>query len=136
MSRTEAHAPWWTRAPWLEPVHSFYCRDYIRHAWAGQPVTRPCNLPTVAARSANRVPKRTYDQCMWEPVWPGYRQMHKIYGCRVPRWYVEHVGHNVERVRERDKLGEMVKEFNATGGIDDGDFPCWQSRHSAAWGWD
>ena len=55
---------------------------------------------------------------------------------RVPRWYIEHVWHNPERVRERDQLGKMVKEYNAMGELDDADFPAHQSRHCASWWWD
>lgn len=135
MSRTEAHAPWWTRAPWLEPVHATNCENYVRRPWQRGPV-QPCTLPAEAVRSANRLPNYTYTLCLWEPVWPPYSRMHKLFGSHVPGWYVDHVWHNPERVRERDQLGKMVKEYNATGGIEDGDFPNWQARYSAVWYWD
>jgi hypothetical protein len=69
-------------------------------------------------------------------MWPPYRHVHKLFGKRMPRWYVEHVWHNPERVRERDSLDKLAKEYNATGGIEDGDFPNWQARGCASWYWD
>jgi hypothetical protein len=39
----------------------------------------------------------------------------------------------MERVRERDDLDRMVKEYNATGELDNGDFPNYQHRHTALW---
>lgn len=125
MSRTEAHAPYWTYAAWWEPAHGLWCnRRY------------DCNLPKYPVRHAGRRPNRVTNLCTWEPVWPGWRETHKIFGSHVPNWYVDHVWHNPERVRERDLLGKMAKEYNATGGIEDDDFPCWQGRYSAWWGWD
>jgi hypothetical protein len=54
----------------------------------------------------------------------------------APDWFIRHVWSGPERVRERDDLGEMVKEYNATGELDDGDFPNWQARFCAQWLWD
>ena len=125
MSRTEAHAPWWTRAPWYEPSHGLWCnRRYV------------CDLPDRPVRHGGGRVHVLTQMCTWEPAWPPYNRMHKLFGSHVPGWYVDHVWHNPERVRERDQLGKMVKEYIATGGIEDGDFPNWQARYSAVWYWD
>lgn len=136
MSRTDAHAPWWTRAPWLEPVHGTECEFYLNRSWQRWGPSRACDLPESAERKANRYPRRGVLPCTWEPIWPRHRDMRKLFGHPVPGWYIEHVWHNPERVRERDQLGKMVKEYNATGGIEDDDFPNYGARHSAWWWWD
>lgn len=126
MSRTEAHTPWWVRAPWYVPYHGLWCgRRYV------------CDLPERPVRHAGPRSHVLTHRCNWHPIWPVYRLRRTIFGNSMPRWYVEHVWHNVERTRERGTLGEMVKEYNANGELDDGDFPCWGTgRHGAWWGWD
>lgn len=136
MSRTEAHAPWWTRAPWLEPAHSLGCEFYMPRQWQRGIPPKACDLPESAERSANRQPRRGVDTCTWEPIWPRYRDMRKLFGHPVPRWYIEHVWHNPERVRVRDDLAKMVKEYNGEGELDDPDFPNYRARHCAGWWWD
>lgn len=122
MSRTRKHAPYWTYATWWEPAHGLWCnRRY------------DCNLPEHPVRHAGRRPNRVTHMCTWEAKWPRYRDMHLLFGTNTHRWFIEHYWHNPERVRERDQLGKMAKEYNATGGIEDGDFPCWQARHGAQW---
>jgi hypothetical protein len=54
----------------------------------------------------------------------------------VPRWYIDHTWFNPERVRTRDDLGEMAKEYNANGELEDGDFANHQHRHCSGWWWD
>jgi hypothetical protein len=41
-----------------------------------------------------------------------------------------------ERVRERDHLRALCDEYNTHGDLEDGDFPCWQTRSYARWMWD
>jgi hypothetical protein len=53
----------------------------------------------------------------------------------APSSYVHVVWTGPERARERDGLRALAKEFNATGGIEDDDFPNNQHRHGAAWMW-
>lgn len=136
MSRTDAHTPWWTRAPWLEPVHSIYCELYIARGWQGGISKRACDLPESAERAANKHKKRGDRPCTWEPVWPRYRDMHKLFGNHVPHWFIRHVWNGPERVRQRAELGRMIKEFNATGELEDGDYANYQTRHMARWLWD
>lgn len=127
MSRTQGHAPYWTYAVWWKPCHGLWCnRRY------------DCNLPDNPVRHAGRRPNRITHLCSWEPVWPdSYRQVKRLFGkAGAPHWFIRHVWYGPERVRERSQLGKMVKEYNATGGIEDGDFPNWQARHCARWLWD
>jgi hypothetical protein len=70
-----------------------------------------------------------------EPAWPYTRRARKIYGAGIPKWFNDHRWANPERVRERDHLGEMAKEYRAHGELEDGDFPCWQHRHLGRWDW-
>jgi|SRR5688572_12707337 hypothetical protein len=137
MSRTDGHAPYWTWATWYEPCHSYYCVNYISRSW--QKVSKqPCDLPERPVRNAGRYKLRLVPQtCTWEPVWPPkYSETLKLYGRRnAPRWFRRHVWEGPERTRQRATLGEMAKEYNATGELDDGDFPNYQHRHGAIWDW-
>lgn len=126
MSRTDAHVPWWVRATWYEPSH-------------GSHTYQSCNLPNGPVRgNPKRRPGYPHDgwlDCFWRPVHPGWRQSRRIYGNTVPRWYVDHVWHNPERVKARDRLTKICKEYNA-GVRDDWDFPNHQARHGASWYWE
>lgn len=137
MSRTDGHAPYWTWATWYEPCHSSYCVNYISRAWQ-KTTKQACDLPEQPVRHAGRYKLRMVPRtCTWEPVWPSrYMDTLKLYGRRNPqRWFRRHVWEGVERTRQRAILGKMAKEHNATGELDDGDFPNYQHRHSAIWLW-
>ena len=138
MSRTDGHAPYWTWATWYEPVHDIHCENYRPRGWGRWRPRRPCNLPERPVRHAGRRFRPRVYRCDWEPVWPHrYRDTQRLFGKAVaPHWFVRHVWNGPERVRERNLLGRMVKEYNATGDIEDGDFPNYQTRHSARWLWD
>lgn len=56
----------------------------------------------------------------------------RYYGGGVPQWYVDHTWNNPERVRVRDDLRAMAKEWNANGDLEDGDFPNYQHRHRSS----
>jgi hypothetical protein len=137
MSRTDKHAPYWTWATWYEPNHHLYCQFY-RYRARGNTRYEPCNLPESPVRHTGARTRVHVPLCTWEPVWPvRYREVKRLFGkAGAPEWFIRHVWSGPERVRERDKLGKMVKEYNATGGLDDGDFPNWQARHCARWLWD
>lgn len=125
MSRTDAHTPWWVTAPWYEPHHGLWCnRRYV------------CNLPERPVRHAGRRPNRVTHSCTWEPVWPLYRCTERLFGKYMPRRYVMHTRFEPERVRQRDTLGEMVKEYNANGELEDADFANYHHRHYSPWWWD
>jgi hypothetical protein len=137
LSRTDRHAPYWTWCEWYEPCHSIWCEHYISRL--GQKVPKQaCNLPERPVRHAG-VRTRVYvGLCTWEPVWPGREVawMARWKGRHEPHWFIRHVWSGPERVRERDQLGKMVKEYNATGDLEHGDFPNWQARNCARWLWD
>lgn len=136
MSRTDAHVPWWVRAPWYEPVHHLYCPNVTHNRfWQKRSHTEPCTLPERPVRHSGGRTRVYVPLCAWRPVHPGWRQSRRIYGNTVPRWYMEHVWHNPERVRVRDGLTKICKEYNA-GIRDDWDFPNHQARHGATWYWD
>ena len=135
MSRTDAHVPWWARAPWYEPAHHLYCSYYVRRSWQRGPEYKPCNLPERPVRHGGGRTRVHVPQCTWEPVWPRYRHAERRFGRYLPRWYVMHTWFEPERVRERDTLGEMAKEYNANGELEDGDFPNYHHRHCSSWWW-
>jgi hypothetical protein len=137
VSRTDKHAPYWTWATWYEPAHALHCRDYAHRSWHRGCVLTPCNLPEHPVRHAGRRPNRLIGMCTWEPVWPRrYEDALRITGHNAPpRWFRRHRWFGPERVRERDRLGKLAKEYNANGELDDGDFPNPQHRHGALWDW-
>lgn len=136
MSRTDAHAPYWTQAVWYEPSHHLDCEFYTNLLGRRHRGAEVCNLPERAVRHAG-VRTRVYvPLCTWVPVWPAPREARWFYQRHVPHWYVNHVWNDVERTRERDQLTKLAKEYNTAGELQDGDFPCWQGRHYARWMWD
>lgn len=136
MSRTDAHVPFWVRATWYQPVHHIYCENYANRLGRRHRSADPCNLPERAVRHAGRRTRAYVPLCTWEPVWPSWREARYLHVRNVPRWYVQHVWDNAERVRERDGLRDMVKEHRAHRELADGDFPNHQHRHGATWYWD
>lgn len=137
MSRTDKHAPYWTWAQWYEPVHHLYCPNYPRRRWQQFSKRLPCDLPERPVRHGGGRTRVYVPHCTWEPIWPIWRQVRWLTWKRhTPKWFVDHVWNEVERRRERDDLLQLRKEYNATGDLDDGDFPNWQARHMARWLWD
>lgn len=136
MSRTDAHAPYWTWATWYEPCHHLYCPNGTNRYWQKrQGKTQPCNLPKRPVRHAGARTRVYVGLCTWEPVFPRWRQARWLHVGQVPKWYVDHVWNNSERVRVRDGLNRIRKEYSAWSYLD-GDFPNWQHRHGATWYWD
>lgn len=137
MSRTRAHAPYWTYAVWWEPSHHLYCPVRVNRYWQKRDRTEPCNLPEQPMRHAGVRTRSYVGLCTWEPIWPSYREAGWLVWKRhTPAWFIKYTWSGPNRVRERDQLGKMAREYNATGGIEDGDFPNWQARHCARWLWD
>lgn len=137
MSRTDAHVPYWVWADWYEPDHHLYCPNRINRLWQKRNGrTEPCNLPEHPVRHAGVRTRMYVGLCTWEPVRPSWRQARWLHLSPTPKWFIDHHWNNPERVRTRDVLGKFVKEYNATGEIDDADFPCYQGRHGARWAWD
>lgn len=129
MSRTDAHAPYWTWAVWYTPVHTL-------HGHKG------CNLPDSPTRSNHRLrpgyPHDGWMDCFWGVAWPSYRECRWLYFMKpsIPRWYINHLWNGPERVRVRDGLRNLAREYNSYGDIEDDDFPNWQARNCARWSWD
>lgn len=128
MSRTDAHAPYWTWAQWYRPAHTL-------HSYKG------CNLPDEPIRFNARMrpgyPHDGWMDCFWMPAWPAYRQCRWLmFGKAVPKWFVDHIWNGPERVRVRDGLRNLAREYNSYGDIEDDDFPNWQARNCARWSWD
>lgn len=136
MSRTDVHAPYWTWAAWYEPSHHLYCPFRTNRAWQKVRGSQPCNLPKRPVRHGGGRTRVYVPLCTWEPVYPSWREARWLHLQPTPRWFIQHVWMEAERVRERDQLGKMVKQYNATGELDDGDFPNRQHRHGARWLWD
>lgn len=136
MSRTDAHAPYWTWATWYEPSHHLWCPTGVNRHWQKRNGrVEPCNLPERPVRHAGVRTRVHVGLCTWEPVWPRWRESRKVFGNTVPRWYVQHVWHNPERVRVRNGLNKIRKFYNS-GDRGDMDFGNWQHRHGAIWHWD
>jgi hypothetical protein len=125
MSRTDKDKPWPLRAA------EHQSGSYIRHL-CGNGVA--CDIdrdPYEAFKNAyNRQSARHHR--VWKlPNCGPVMSHHALSG--VPAWYIGHVWNNVERVRERDDLRALAREYNSNNDIQDGDFPCWQHRHMASW---
>jgi hypothetical protein len=137
VSRTDTHAPYWTWAQWYEPDHSIYCEFYLNRSWQ-KTAKQPCTLPDRAVRHHDRfIYRRRPGLCNWTPVWPTYPECRWLmFGKAARSWFVDHVWHNPERVRTRDQLRNLAREYNAYGDLEDGDFPNWQARNCARWSWD
>lgn len=134
MSRTDKHAPYWTWCEWYEPCHHLYCENRASRARQKAP-KQPCNLPERPVRHAGGRTRVYVGLCTWEPVWPSWREARWQHVNRVPKWYIQHVWTNPERVRVRDKLRDIKKNYEAWAYFD-GDFPNYQHRHMATWYWD
>lgn len=139
MSRTDGSGPYWSWATWYEPDHETICPLYAARAWQRWARTHTCNLPEHPVRQ-RPIPwkiRRLTPMCQWAPTYPSCRENRKLtIGRHVPRWYVNHVWTEPERVRERDQLRNLAREYNAHGDLEDGDFPNWQHRRGATWYWD
>ena len=125
MSRTDKDRPWQLLALDRWPG------SYFRHLCGNG---RDCDAdvdPLEAFQHAYDRPRPRYVRVLKSPQC-GWTMPHASFSS-PPHWYVRHVWHGPERVRERARLGQMVKEYNATGELADGDFANHQARHGAAW---
>jgi hypothetical protein len=124
--------PWWVSAEWWEPFHDGCQFDVPRNRWRPwRGPRRLCNLP---ARPVVRRPERTrwfkhVPSCAWWPV----SEVHPF--RHAPKWFIDHVGHNVERTAVRDRGRRAVAEHRATGTVDV-ELPVAQHRHQGRWLWE
>lgn len=148
MSRTDKDTPDWVTATWWKPRHICHTRRWIpeRRYFTWQdgemvPVrtvpghwipARTCNLP---AEPTHAWPAPGWPRsmgCHWAPDF-GTGGRRRWYSS-PPRWFRRHVGYGVERTRERNERGNMLKEHRATGEVDT--IPATdQHRHNAIWLW-
>lgn len=125
MSRTDKDLPLYARAQWWEPDHWKCGRD-------GRHGTRECDLPTEPSPAGydhtRKWSTRARWGCRWTPVWDRSN-------CpSVPKWFVDHVWHNKNRVAERTHGRRAAAEHRATGTVDS-ELPAGQHRHRAQWLW-
>jgi hypothetical protein len=134
VSRTDKDTPSWVLAEWWRPCH------VKRYVWADPgPVCVGCELPDEPRVVNLRATLGSWSDrgCHWEPEWPYRYGRRRFWAPRgVPKWFVDHVWNNPERVRERDHLRALCDEYNTHRNLEDGDFPCWQTRSYARWMWD
>ena len=132
MSNTFKDRPWWVSAAWWEPVHDGCQHDVPRsrwYPWRGE--RRECDLPAapVLRRPQRRRWSRRIAQCGWWPVDERHPFRH------APKWFIDHVGRDVERTAVRDRSRRAVAEYRATGGVDV-ELPVDQHRHQGRWLWE
>lgn len=132
MSKTDKDRPDWVREnDNLEPIREEF--HTCGRSWRAQRIERECDIDQPSTGSS-----------WWRYKNCGYFLSYHRWSTRnVPKWFVDHTWNNVERVRERDTLREMTKEFNANfgrygvrGDDADLDFPNFQHRHRSRWYWD
>lgn len=125
----------WVTIEWWEPEH-WGCENSELRKWRERPRIA-CDLSDVPVRQYPNRPRFGYwGYCHWDPVWPPRSRRRGFSGNAVPKWFIDHVWNGPERVRERDGLKALRDEYNAHGDLEDGDFPCWQTRSFAKWMWD
>lgn len=121
-------------AEWWEPEH-WGCENSELRKWRERP-RAACDLPAAPVRQHPNRPRFGYwGYCHWEYVWPSVWGWRSYRQSRVPKWFVDHLWHNPERVRERDDLRALRDEYNRHGDLEDGDFPSWQARRYARRRW-
>jgi hypothetical protein len=138
MSRTDKDAPLWTRATRWVPEHYGCEFDIGPWYWRKRPHTRDCDLPATPIRA--KASYKGFPYAVWERqprcVWlPDIHQIYKDrlhYGPPPPKWFVDHIGHNMERRRSRDECIQAQKEHRATGDVDVVPTTL-QHRHQASW---
>ena len=126
MSKTDKDKPHWVQAEWFEAYH--FCQDYNARAW--QKFARPCDLPPYPIRKRDHryLGKNRTSRCEWFPKTD--INHHSV----PPKWFVNHVWLAPERVRQRDNIGEMKKEYRASRNIDY-EFQNFHHRNNARWMW-
>lgn len=127
MSKTDKDMPLWVRATrWNAKHHRCQYADF------GRPILE-CDLSSEPpSRASLKFPGywHTFRHCAWVP------DLRTIYPQCImpapPKWFVDCIGHNQERRRQRDECIEARKEHRATGEVDI-DPAVFQHRHQAHW---
>jgi hypothetical protein len=132
MSRTDKDMPFRVRATRWQEQH--YRCSFARFGRT-RDGHRECDLPDWPPSRANlKFPGvwHTFQHCAWVP------DLGSIYPDRLnpfpapPKWFVDHIGHNMERRRKRDECIAARKEYRATGEVDIVPTVL-QHRHQAIW---
>lgn len=122
MSRTDKDNPRFiSPSGWYKPRH--YCSR-----------NNPCTLPDLnSIKYAREIIKISRSRCFWYVHHSTY-EWYLQFG-RPPKWFVDHVYHNVMRRDSRDSLRKAIADHRANGDTDVEPEPR-QARHSAGWLWD
>lgn len=122
MARTDKDRPLWVRE--ADPSEDRV--PYHRHQdWRGLR-SYECDFE----ENEHARPSKSYkNNCGWS-----LRGYHWYTGS-VPKWFIDHVYNNPERVRVRDDLRNMAREYNAYNDLEDDDFPNHQHHYGASWYW-
>jgi hypothetical protein len=118
MSRTDKDLPYWFADEYRE-VHHWRC--LVGRA--------ECSLPTFKG-SYNR----RFTSCYWQPVHEPWRSRWFTWQPTPPKWYVDHVWNNAQRVSVRDRARRAISEYRASHNVET-ELPKQQHRHCAQWMW-
>lgn len=90
---------------------------------------RACDLPDIN----DRVKRSSFrwSACHWEPHHANGRYW---WQPGPPKWYIDHVWNNPQRVKERDRGRRMIAEYRATGEVDT-EIESFQHKHNSKWYW-
>jgi len=115
MSRTDKDIPWELQGKNHYPCHGWRCIAGIVE----------CSLPV--ERTAEF--RKRYSACYWKPDF-----IRKHWQGRAPRWYINDVWTNPNRVKKRDVALNAKADYRANGYTEiqpDTN----QHRHGANWNW-
>lgn len=129
MSRTDSTRPYWVRVrdnTERRIAHHMHERRGWRPYYGMSPITSECDLDEFDDRSYN---DRWAGSCRYSLA-----DERPFSSC--PAWYCHATWWQPERVRERDDLRMMAREYNTYGDLEeDGDFPNTQHHHRSSWWW-
>ena len=130
MSRTDKDNPWWVTTEWWQTRHNHCDRAHEspHHGYrlAGTPVTRTCDLPPDPVISTYHAPETG---CHWTPEHTNRRWSLDEH---PPRWLVDAVWNNRQRLRVRDTCRAATKEYRGSGDVWT-EPPVDQHHHCATW---
>lgn len=130
VSRTDATRPYWVRVrdnSERRIAHHMHERRGWRPYRGMSAITSECDLDEHDSRPFH---ERYFGSC-------SYSLVHERPFSSCPAWYRAVSWQKPERIRERDDLRAMAREYNTYGDLEeDGDFACPQHRHrSSQWWW-
>lgn len=120
MSRTDKDLPYWY-AENFRPNHHWRC--IVGRA--------NCSLPKLNVSNERSFNKR-FTACYWQPIHEPWRNKWWSWQPTPPKWFLDHVWNNAQRVHERDTLRDALKDYNANGDTDIQTLDN-QHRHCGQW---